>query len=208
MQPIARLYAPTLLAALAVLLPFSLGCRRPPPPEPTPSEDQVKLQRLQHDMLAAGDESQRDWEALLHESETVAKRLLVLTDGQDTYPAVDVYMCTEPEDEFECRFIHADDTIHTTEFPGRFVPVQVSPDTPLHLTCPDATCPSTTFHLGDPALMHDTGYEDVKTVPVSEAGVLSLPTLAPDTRYVLFTLVRNPGEKMVRKYVWVIEKRQ
>ncbi len=159
-------------------------------------------------MLEALDETGVDWEASLAESSLIAKKLLVIRDGLEVHEAVDVYFCKKPEAVHECRFVHADDTVHTTEFPERYVPIVVTPDTVLSLFCPAPACPAKhRLMMGDPFAMHVAGHGAAVSVPVSVDGTMDLAALPAGKEMLLFTLVKTGAEELYRKYVWVVTKR-
>jgi hypothetical protein len=190
--------------ALALLALAGCRCNAPPPPEPEEPPTRSRLQALEQELLTATDDPESDFDAMLHEIQVVAKKLIWIEAGGDSHQAVDVYLCSELEKDHVCRFIYADDTIHTTEFPERYAPVVIEGDDQLRVRCQGACPTSLEFHHGDPSEMHSSGYQDISAIPVSDSGVLTLPDSSG--QQILFTIVKQPGDNLYRKYVWVIEK--
>ena len=142
-------------------------------------------------------------EAAYRALEDHARGLVALESGGRRFASHDVYIARELTGEHGWRCQpdirgHADDTIHTTEFPP-YATVVVAPELEARLTGPAGL---ERLAIGDPAAMHATGYAEVLPVERTEKGVLRWPE-APVGEKLLVALLRHESGLFV-KYVWVV----
>ena len=165
-----------------------------------------RLHDLEKELETLDDPELASYEKLLAAMEKEAKGLLYLTSEGKEYRAAVVYFCPDLEDIYRCMSVIADDTIHLTEFPEQYAAVKVEGGLVVQTGrgCPDEL---PMFYTGDPSEMHGSGYGKIKKVPMGEDGALQFNPINSKAPQVLFAIMKGKGDRLHRKYVWVLEPR-
>jgi len=134
------------------------------------------------------------------------RKLISLTVEGKVYGASSAYLATELKNKFECIFMVADDTIHTTESLD-FITVPWKPGQKLkvHTVWSASQVESIEFYTGDPSEMHQNGYKNVHKVPFDpRTGLLDYKPSYQNHHQLLFAILKPKNDKYYRKFVFVV----
>ena len=167
----------------------------------------ARLHELEKDLFGP-DRAEEGYDRIVKEMEEKAKNLVYLEAGGKRHRAAAVYFCSSLTDRYRCQSVHADDTIHLTEFPDQY-PAAVldkeSLQTVKLIRLDGAKDEFPEMYTGDPGLMHGSGYDEIRKIHAGKNGFMAIEVVNPHVPQVVFTIIRSSGESLFRKYVWVID---
>ncbi|MFC1743782.1 hypothetical protein ACFL35_07285 [Candidatus Riflebacteria bacterium] len=171
------------------------------------ANDPVKrLKNLEEQLFSLKDEpvSEQPFK-LLEQMQSVAKKLLFIRFDKQNYYATAIYFTRKPE-KFVCRYLMADDTIHTTEFPLTEPAIPCGEDALLQLKLFSGyEIEPPVFYTGDPGEMHTFAYKKIIKIPLLKGGIVRIKLRRTDKRQLLFTIIRDQWTGLFRKYVWILD---
>ncbi len=168
-----------------------------------------RLHELEEDFLAP-DRPEDGYDRILKEMEEKAKNLVYLEAGGKRLRAAVVYFCSSLTDRYRCPSLYADDTIHLTEFPDQYPAAELDGESleKLKLIRFDGAGDETPeVYTGDPGRMHGSGYDEIRRIHAGKDGFLGIELVNPHAPQIVFTVVKSGGDRLFRKYVWILEPR-
>jgi hypothetical protein len=144
---------------------------------------------------------------LREQMDRVAEKLIYLTTisaPAQKYQKAVVFDCSELK-ELICRGYSADDTAHTLEFldVGQVIPLKIADKLKVNVETGYKTT-QLDFYTGDHEAIH--GGKTLQKLKVQADGTLDFRFVGSQKDQVLFTIVKGKGDRLYRKYVWVIRK--
>jgi hypothetical protein len=133
---------------------------------------------------------------------SVSKKIYLSFNGMIVLPAY-ITFGSELRNRFECVNVFADDTIHVTELD--FPETEFRPDEKVRLSIDKSFINVTGFYIGDPGIMHDSGYRKIKKIKV-ENDFLDLISVKENRELILFTIIKSKETKCFYKVVWIIQR--
>lgn len=160
----------------------------------------VKLQKDSQDC-----EELNHYDVIRRQKTTLANQLLFLSfvkDDEYGFPASSVYFGHDVTEDFQVRYVYADDTAHTTEFPH--LKVCLAGMDELYVNFLDGKAPDELRFYIHPGNPHQLTAETVKPVLLNDGKIELKPEHFKDNQGVLFAIAKDSGDLLYRKYVWVI----
>ncbi|WP_404789291.1 hypothetical protein [Altericista sp. CCNU0014] len=144
---------------------------------------------------------------LREQMDRVARKLIYLTTiGAPTqkYQKAVIFDCSELK-ELICKGYSADDTAHTLEFLDvvQVIPLRVTDKLRANVDTGYKTT-QLDFYTGDTEAMH--GGEPLQKLKLQTNGTLDFRFVDSKKDQVLFAIAKGKGDRLYRKYVWVIRK--
>lgn len=165
----------------------------------------LSLVDLEKEFIAMDSPSLSDYDPILEKMERKAKEMLYLTSEQKVGQAVTVFFGYDIEDSYSCRFLYADDTFHITEFLEAYNnPIVITKETVVRFVSKYKE-QDLKFYIGDSREMHKTGYSTIEPVSIGVNNQLLLGQRQTSQEMILFTIVKDPGDILYKKYVWVLK---
>jgi hypothetical protein len=104
-----------------------------------------------------------------------------------------------------CRGYSADDTAHTLEFPEAYQAISLKAPAKLKVNVdPRYSLTQMEFYTGNHDAMHGAG--NPEKLAVQADGTLDFQFFGSEKEQVLFAIVKGKGDRLYKKYVWVVSR--
>jgi hypothetical protein len=144
---------------------------------------------------------------LREQMDRVARKLIYLTTisaPTQNYQKAVIFKCSELK-ALICRGYSADDTAHILEFldVDQVIPLRVADKLKVNVDTGYKTT-QLDFYTGDSEAMH--GGKPLQKLNIQADGTLDFRFVGSHKDQVLFAIGKGKGDRLYRKYVWVIRK--
>ncbi|NJM78077.1 MAG: hypothetical protein HC852_22780 [Acaryochloridaceae cyanobacterium RU_4_10] len=144
---------------------------------------------------------------LREQIDRVANQLVYLTTTStptQKYQKAVIFDCSKLK-QLTCQGPYADDTAHTLEFLDvvQVIPFKAADRLRVNINA-DYTTTQIDFHTGDHDAMH--GSANPQKLKQQSDGTLEFRFVGSEKDQVLFAIVKGDGDRLYKKYVWVIRR--